>query len=78
MRVAEDETIDLSGVWNDTDSRLVAEEMIADVVSRPWISDFQSGTQVSGLWSLLAAYGISVTKHVNVNTFVADMERETD
>jgi hypothetical protein len=28
-RTEVDETIDLSGKWNDTDSRLVAEEMIA-------------------------------------------------
>jgi penicillin-binding protein activator len=30
------ETMDLSGRWNDTDSRLVSEEMIADCMSRPW------------------------------------------
>ena len=27
---------DLSGKWNDTDSRLVAEEMISDCLSGPW------------------------------------------
>ena len=36
-RVDVDETIDLSGQWNDTDSRLVAEEMIGDVLSRTWV-----------------------------------------
>jgi len=29
---------DLSGRWNDTDARLVAEEMIADSLSRPWLA----------------------------------------
>jgi hypothetical protein len=33
-RTEVDETIDLSGRWNDTDSRLVAEEMIQDCLSR--------------------------------------------
>ena len=33
---------DLSGRWNDTDSRLVAEEMTADCLSRPWLVDFLS------------------------------------
>jgi uncharacterized protein (TIGR02722 family) len=28
---------DLSGRWNDTDARLVAEEMVADSLSRPWL-----------------------------------------
>jgi uncharacterized protein (TIGR02722 family) len=29
---------ELSGRWNDTDARLVAEEMVADSLSRPWLS----------------------------------------
>jgi penicillin-binding protein activator len=41
-RVDSDEIIDLSGKWNDTDSRLVAEEMIADSLSRPWIDNFSA------------------------------------
>ncbi|MCK6491303.1 MAG: penicillin-binding protein activator LpoB [Planctomycetes bacterium] len=42
----EDETavIDLSGSWNDTDSRLVAEEMIKDSLQRPWAADFTAKT----------------------------------
>ena len=32
-----DTTIDLSGRWNDTDSRLVSEEMIQDCLNRPWL-----------------------------------------
>ena len=39
-RVSPDQQIDLSGRWNDTDSKLVAEEMIRDVLARPWRSDF--------------------------------------
>ncbi|MDR1931692.1 MAG: penicillin-binding protein activator LpoB [Spirochaetales bacterium] len=39
-RVSADTQIDLSGRWNDTDAQLVAEAMIADVLRRPWISDF--------------------------------------
>ena len=42
-RIDVEETIDLSGRWNDTDSRLVAEEMIDDCLySRPWIKDFKN------------------------------------
>ncbi len=39
-RVASDTQIDLSGRWNDTDAQQVAEAMIGDVLSRPWLSDF--------------------------------------
>jgi len=39
-RVDSDTVTDLSGNWNDTDSRLVAEEMIQDVLSRGWLTKF--------------------------------------
>lgn len=39
-RTATDEVIDLSGRWNDSDARLTAEELIRDVLSRPWLLNF--------------------------------------
>jgi len=33
-RISADTQTDLSGRWNDTDSKLVAESMISDVISR--------------------------------------------
>lgn len=39
-RTATDEVIDLSGRWNDSDSRLTAEVLINDVLSRNWLMDF--------------------------------------
>jgi len=73
-RVDSDETIDLSGAWNDTDSRLVAEEMIDDAVSQSWIIDYfgKSGnipTVIVGDIRNLSH------EHINVKTFIADMER---
>lgn len=73
-RMDVDETVDLSGNWNDSDSRLVAEEMISDALSHPWTSNFagQSGrapTVIVGTVRNLSH------EHINVNTFVADMER---
>jgi hypothetical protein len=41
-RTEVDETIDLSGKWNDTDSRLVAEEMILDCLERPWLQRYET------------------------------------
>ena len=35
-RVDPNETIDLSGRWNDSDSRLVSEEMIGDLLTSAW------------------------------------------
>jgi penicillin-binding protein activator len=41
-RVDQNSVIDLSGNWNDVDSKLVAEEMIADSLKRPWADDFKA------------------------------------
>ncbi len=39
-RIDPSEQTDLSGRWNDTDSRLVANEMITDAIARAWRTDF--------------------------------------
>lgn len=39
-RIKTHEVIDLSGRWNDTDARLVAEEMMQDIVIKPWLNNF--------------------------------------
>ncbi|HAU13132.1 MAG: penicillin-binding protein activator LpoB [Pseudomonadales bacterium] len=73
-RVASDSTIDLSGAWNDTDSRLVAEEMIQDALSRPWIGEFTGRTGQRPAVIVGTVRNLS-HEHINVKTFVADMER---
>ncbi|HRX76788.1 MAG TPA: penicillin-binding protein activator LpoB, partial [Candidatus Cloacimonadota bacterium] len=40
QRVSSDTATDFGGRWNDTDSRLVSEEMVRDMLSRPWMSRF--------------------------------------
>ena len=73
-RIDVDETVDLSGAWNDTDSRLVAEEMIADALSQPWTLNFagQSGRAPGVIVGTVRNFS---HEHINMNTFVADMER---
>jgi uncharacterized protein (TIGR02722 family) len=73
-RIDVDETVDLSGAWNDTDSRLVAEEMISDALSHPWTSDFagKSGRAPAVIVGTVRNFS---HEHINMNTFVADMER---
>ena len=69
------EVTDLSGDWNDTDSRMVSEEMIADVLSRPWISNFARKNNNQPAVIVGEIRNLS-HEHINVNTFVGDMERE--
>lgn len=74
-RIAVDEVRDLSGAWNDTDSRLVSEEMIADVLGRPWIDMHNRNSRKLPVVIVGEVRNLS-HEHINVNTFTADLERE--
>ncbi len=73
-RIDANETVDLSGAWNDSDSRMVAEEMIQDSLSRPWISQFTASSGRPPTVIVGTVRNLS-HEHINVNTFVADMSR---
>jgi len=68
------EVKDLSGAWNDTDSQQVSEEMIKDVLDRPWFGEF-SRSQGRPPAVIVGEVRNLSHEHINVNTFVADMER---
>ena len=73
-RVDVDTTIDLSGRWNDTDSRMVAEEMIGDCLNHPWLNDHGIST---GGKPVVIVGGIrnKSMEHIPVATFISDIER---
>jgi uncharacterized protein (TIGR02722 family) len=74
-RLDSDTVVDLSGKWNDTDSRLVAEEMILDCLSRPWITDFLATAGNKPVVTVGTVRNLS-NEHINTETFTTDMERE--
>lgn len=74
-RVDVSEQIDLSGDWNDTDSQLVAAEMIKDALSRPWIDEFISQKKDKPRVVVGTVKNRSM-EHINTQTFVKDLERE--
>jgi len=74
-RVGVEETHDLSGNWNDTDSRMVSEEMISDVLSRDWLSNYHRQHKNQPTVIVGEVRNLS-HEHINLNTFIADMERE--
>lgn len=74
-RVATTETIDLSGRWNDTDSRLVSEEMISDALGRPWLTRFKRDKKGKLPTVIVGTVKNRSHEHINVQTFVKDLER---
>lgn len=74
-RIETDTTIDLSGDWNDTDSRLVAEEMIKDVLSRPWLGEFR-GEHKRPPDVIVGTVRNRTSEHISTVTFIKNLERE--
>jgi uncharacterized protein (TIGR02722 family) len=66
---------DLSGRWNDTDSRLVAEAMVKEALGSPWLEGYRRS---NGRQPVVVVGGIlnRSHEHINVQTFVTDLSRE--
>ncbi len=73
-RVESDTVTDLSGNWNDTDSRLVANEMIEDALSRAWLARYNK-THSKPPTVIVGEVRNLSHEHINTRTFVADIER---
>jgi uncharacterized protein (TIGR02722 family) len=73
-RVDEKAQIDLSGRWNNTDSRLVAEDMISSALREDWLSNFlqHQGKKPVVIVGMVANKS---HEHIEAETFVKDMER---
>ncbi|MFU8842544.1 MAG: penicillin-binding protein activator LpoB [Bacteroidales bacterium] len=74
QRVSPDEKIDLSGRWNDTDSKQVARSLTNQVLTKPWLTEF---LQSHGGNRPVIIVGIVQNKsheHISAETFINDIE----
>jgi len=73
-RMDVEEGKDLSGRWNDTDSRLVAEEMVKDCLERPWLNQYSMRTgKIPDV--IVGRVANRSTEHISTETFIKDLER---
>ena len=73
-RLDDDTVVDLSGRWNDTDSRLVSEEMIRDALGRPWLVTYEAQNDGSPT-VIVGSVRNRSHEHISVETFTKDLER---
>lgn len=73
-RIDVNQVRDISGTWNDTDSRLVSEEMIRDSLSSGWINRYSLSLRKAPVVIIGRIRNLS-QEHINTNTFVNDLER---
>ncbi len=74
-RVDTDSVQDLSGNWNDTDSRLVSSRMVTDMLERKWLTKYQVANGKNPVVIVGSVRNLS-HEHINTRTFIADLERE--
>jgi penicillin-binding protein activator len=66
---------DLSGRWNDTDSRLVANELIGSSLQEPWLRRHTESAGGDAPVVIVGSFRNRTMEHIPVNTFVRDLER---
>jgi penicillin-binding protein activator len=66
---------DLSGRWNDTDSRLVANALIEQSMHAPWLSRHTSLAGGEPPAVIVGMFSNRTLEHIAVNTFIGDLER---
>lgn len=75
VRVSTDSVTDLSGRWNDTDSQLVAEQMVQEALTFPWLAKFlkKEGREPK----IIVGEIINKTdEHIDTDVFRKAIERE--
>lgn len=74
-RIDPDAVTDLSGRWNDTDSRLVANELIEQSLSAPWSRVYMEMNGGRSPTVIVGEFRNRTMDHIPVGTFVRDLER---
>ncbi|MGD9546244.1 MAG: penicillin-binding protein activator LpoB [Candidatus Krumholzibacteriia bacterium] len=74
-RVDTGEQIDLSGRWNDTDSRMVSAALVGQILATPWVEDFlaEKGKKPT---VIIAPVANKTSEHIATQTLTADLERQ--
>jgi uncharacterized protein (TIGR02722 family) len=73
-RVGTEENIDLSGRWNDSDSRMTAEAMVDQILGGAWISNHSGETGKKPVVIVGLVYNKS-HEHIDAETFIKDVEK---
>ena len=74
-RVDPNSVTDLSGAWNDTDSRLVANELIGQSLTANWTRDWAAANAGQSPTIIVGEFRNRTLEHIAVGTFVRDLER---
>jgi uncharacterized protein (TIGR02722 family) len=73
-RVSTDQTIDVSGNWNNSDSRMAAEELTGKILGASWIETHQTEHQGKKPVVIVGFVQNKSHEHIDAETFLKDIE----
>ena len=73
-RIDPSEQVDISGRWNNTDSRLVAEDMTKTVLGANWLTDHMAAKNGQRPVVIVGFVTNKSHEHIDAETFVKDVE----
>lgn len=75
QRIESDQTVDLSGRWNDSDSRAVSEALTKQLLHDNWITDYLSKNSGERPILIVGLVRNKSHEHIDANTFIKNIER---
>lgn len=75
QRIETNQTVDLSGRWNDSDSRSVSNEMINQLLHDQWISNYTKEYPDKRPILIVGLVKNKSHEHIDANTFIKDIEK---
>lgn len=76
QRVSETSVTDLSGRWNETDSRLTAEEISKELMEHSWYNSFTAENKGKKPTIIVGMITNKSHEHIAIETFSKDIEKE--
>jgi uncharacterized protein (TIGR02722 family) len=73
-RVSTDQTIDISGSWNNSDSRMVADDLTGKILNAPWINTHQEEHQGKKPVVVVGFVQNKSHEHIDAEIFLKDVE----
>lgn len=75
QRIGTEETIDLSGRWNDSDSRMTANAMVEQILGGAWLTDYARKNNGERPTVIVGLVYNKSHEHISAETFTKDVER---
>ena len=73
-RIDPSEQVDISGRWNNTDSRLTAEDMTSTILGANWLTDHMAAHSGQRPVVIVGFVSNKSHEHIEAETFVKDVE----